>query len=91
LSVNLQNPVKARLLMKLKSSEAATELAGKLRDDAPHWLRLQDSNLVLCAERPDVETDGANLEARFDVPENSARLLLQRIAKTDAPAVLAEQ
>ena len=91
LSLSLQTPVKARLLVKLKSADAAQELAGKLRDDFAHWLHLQDSNVNFCAQRPEVDTDGENLEARFDVPENSARLLLQRIAKTDTLPALADR
>ena len=88
-SLTLQTPVKARLLVKLKTEEVARELADKLRDDAAHFLRLPDTELTLNAQRPEVTLDGANLEARFDVPENSARLLLQRIARTDAPSPLA--
>lgn len=91
LAVTLQNPVKARLLLKARSPDAARELAGKLRDDAPHWLHLENSEGTLCADRPEVDVDGVNLEARFDVPENSARLLLQRLAKTDGSPPLASR
>jgi hypothetical protein len=49
---------------------------------------MQDSDLFLHAQPPEVEIQGENLQLRFDVPENSARLLLRRIAKTDlVPAV----
>ncbi len=91
LSLSLQSPVKARLLVRLKSADAAADLAGKLRDDFTHWLRLQDSNVILCTQRPDVDLDGTNLEARFDMSEDSARLLLQRIAKTDTVPALADR
>jgi hypothetical protein len=48
-------------------------------------LRVQGADLLLYGQTPSVDAQGANLEVRFDVPENSARLLLQRLAKTDAP------
>jgi hypothetical protein len=38
-----------------------------------------------------VDVQGANVQVRFDVPENSARLVLQRLAKvTPAPTVAAD-
>jgi len=91
LALTLQNPVKAKLLLKLNSSERATELARNLHDDPQRWLRLPDSELLLYSQPPDIQRRGANLELRFTVPENSARLLLGRIAKTDAAAVLTAQ
>jgi hypothetical protein len=42
-------------------------------------------DLLLYAQPPEIDAQGANLQVRFDLPENSARLLLQRLAKTDAP------
>jgi hypothetical protein len=38
---------------------------------------------------PEVDSQGTDLQLRFDVPEGTARLLLQRIAKTDGPPALA--
>jgi hypothetical protein len=91
LALTLQNPVKAKLLLKLTSPERATELARNLHDDPQRWLRLPESELLLCSQPPDIQRRGTNLELRFTVPENSARLLLGRIAKTDAAAVLTAQ
>jgi hypothetical protein len=91
LALTLQNPVKAKLLLKLNSPERATELARNLHDDPQRWLRLPESELSLYSQPPDIQRRGANLELRFTVPENSARLLLGRIAKTDAAAVLTAQ
>ncbi|MEY2480970.1 MAG: hypothetical protein QOI04_1897 [Verrucomicrobiota bacterium] len=86
LAVTLQNPVKARLLLKLKSPESASMMQRELTNEPQRWLHLQDSDLLLYSETPAIDRQGANLELRFNVPENSARLLLQRIAKTDSPA-----
>jgi hypothetical protein len=38
---------------------------------------------MLYAQTPEVSRQAANLELHFVVPEETARLLLQRIAKTD--------
>src|ERR1700730_3167002 len=83
LALTLQNPVKARVLLKVKSAENASELARNLHNEPQKWLRLQDSNLMLYAQPPDVSRQAANLEAHFNVPDETARLLLQRISKTD--------
>jgi hypothetical protein len=91
LALTLQNPVKAKLLLKLNSPERATELARNLYNDPQRWLRLPESELLLYSQPPDIQRRGTNLELRFTVPENSARLLLERIAKTDAAAVLTAQ
>ncbi len=88
LALTLQNPVRAKLFLKLNSTQSASELARNLHNDPQRWLHLQDSDLLLYAQPPEVERQGANLELRFVVPENSARLLLQRIAKTN-PAEIA--
>ena len=45
LALTLQNPIKAKLLLKLNSSEAASQLALNLRKDPQRWLRLQDSDI----------------------------------------------
>ncbi len=91
LALTLQNPVKARLVVKAKSAADANDLTEKFRNDPSHWLRLEGTEVTLCTQRPEVDTDGPNVEARVDVPENSARLLLQRIAKTDGPPALADR
>jgi hypothetical protein len=88
LALTLQNPVKARLLLKLKSPESAAELARRLHDEPQRWLRLQDSDLLLYTQGPEINRQGANLELHFVVPENTARLLLQRIAKTDGTVAM---
>jgi len=88
LAVTLQNPVRAKLLLKLNSSETAADFARNLHDNPQRWLRFSDSELLLYSQPPEIQRQGiSNLELRFTVPENSARLLIERIAKTDAPAV----
>jgi hypothetical protein len=89
LAVNLQNPVKARVLIKVNSSKAASEVARNLHDHPQQWLQLPNSQLLLYSRPPEVQRSGSsNLELRFEVPENSARLLLERLAKTDAAQVV---
>jgi hypothetical protein len=88
-ALTLQNPVKARLLLRVNSPENAAELERKLHSEPQRWLQLQDSDLLLYAQPPEISRQGANLELHFVVPENSARLLLQRIAKTDGAAAVA--
>jgi hypothetical protein len=89
LAVTLQNPVKARLLLKTNSSKSAAELARNLHDDPQRWLRLADSELLLYSQPPEIQRQGdSNLELRFTVPENSARLLLERLAKADTGTVV---
>jgi hypothetical protein len=90
LAVTLQNPVKAKLLLKMSSSKSATEFARNLHDAPQQWLRLADSELLLYSQPPEIQRQGnSNLELRFAVPENSARLLFERIAKTDTTEVVA--
>lgn len=89
LSLTLQNPVKARLVLRCKSAAEAAELARRIKSEPQRWLRVQAPDIPLYAQPPEVDTDGTDLELRFDVPEKTARLLLQRIAKTDVPPALA--
>ena len=89
LALTLQNPVKAKLFLKLNSPQSASELARNLHNDPQRWLHLQDSDLLLYAQPPEIERQCTNLELRFIVPENSARLLLQRIAKTSSAEIAA--
>jgi len=85
LGVSLQTPAKARLLLRLPSENAASDLAKSIHDDPQRWLRIEQSDLPLFAAPPEINRQHVDLEIRFNIPENSARLLLQRIAKTDAP------
>jgi hypothetical protein len=90
LAVNLQNPVKARVLIKVNSTKTAADLARNLHDNPQQWLRLPDSQLLLYSQPLEVQRQGSsNVELRFVVPEDSARLLLERVAKTDAPQAVA--
>ena len=90
LAVNLQTPVKARVLIKVNSTKNAADLARNLHDNPQQWLRLPDSQLLLYSQPPEVQRQGtSNLELRFAVPEDSARLLLERLAKTDTPQAVA--
>ena len=92
LAVNLENPVKARILIKVNAPKNATDVARDLRSNPEQWLRLPDSPLLLYSQPPEIQTQGSsNLELRFTVPEDSARLLLERLAGTDVPeAAVAE-
>jgi len=86
LAVNLQNPVKARILIKVNAPKNATDLARDLRNNLEQWLRLPDSQLLLYSQPPEIQTQGSSdLELRFTMPEESARLLLERLAGTDVP------
>ena len=86
LAVSLQNPVKARILIKVNAPKNAADVARDLRANPQQWLRFPDSELLLYAQLPEIQTQGdSNLELRFTLPENSARLLVQRLAGTDVP------
>ena len=89
LSLTLKQPAKARLLIHSNTSAQATELAQRLHDEPQRWLHLQDSDLLLYEQPPEVNRQNEDLELRFTVPENSALLLLERLGKTDAAAVTA--
>jgi hypothetical protein len=91
LALTLQNPVRARLLLKLPSPERASQMARELHTEPQRWLRLQDSDLLLYAQPPEVTRDNANLELHFTVPESTARLLLQRIARSDVASAVVQQ
>ena len=86
LAVNLQNPVKARILIKVNAPKNATGLARDLRNNLEQWLRVPDSQLLLYSQPPEIQTQGgSNLELRFTMPQDSAHLLLERLAGTDLP------
>jgi len=88
--VNLQDPVKARVLIKVSAPKSADDLARSLHDKPQQWLQLPDSQLLLYSQPPEVLRHGeSNLELRFTVPADSARILLQRLAKTDTSAAMA--
>ncbi|MGC1321666.1 MAG: hypothetical protein WA849_05760 [Candidatus Udaeobacter sp.] len=90
LALTLQNPVKARILIKVNAPKNAAELARDLRSNPDQWLRLPDSPMLLYSQPPEIQTQGSsNLELRFTMPEDSARLLLERLAKMDTPAAVA--
>jgi hypothetical protein len=92
LAVNLQNPVKARILIKVNAPKTAADIARELRSNPEQWLRLPDSQRLLYSQPPEIQTQGnSNLELRFTMPDESARLLLERLAGTDVPeAAVAE-
>ncbi|HEY2102265.1 MAG TPA: hypothetical protein VGH08_03330 [Chthoniobacterales bacterium] len=85
LGLSLQSPIRARLLLKFSSEETASEIANNIRHDPQQWLHLDQSDLPLFTQPPEISRQHSNLELRFNMPENSARLFLQRIAKTDMP------
>ncbi len=86
LAVDLQNPVKARILIKVNAPKNAADLARNLRGNPQQWLRFPDSQLLLYSQSPEIQTQGdSNLELRFTMPEDSARLLVQRLAGMDVP------
>jgi hypothetical protein len=86
LAMNLQKPVKARILVKVNAPKNAADVARDLRSKLEQWLRLPDSPLLLYSQPPEIQTQGSsNLELRFTMPEDSARLLLERLAGTDVP------
>jgi hypothetical protein len=92
LALTLQNPIRARLLLRTPSPEAATQMAKALHDEPQRWLRLQGSDQVLATRTPEVIQQNHNLEIKFNVPESAARLLLQRIARIDSgPVTTAQQ
>lgn len=86
LAVSLSSPMKAHLVLEFDTVQAAEEMAKNIRADANRWLQFAQTDLKLTDQPPEIKVDGAKVDLHFSVPENSARLLLQRIAKTDAPA-----
>lgn len=84
LAMTLQNPVKAKLLVKTNPDKSAVEIARNLHDNPQDLLRLSDSKLLLFSQPPEIHRQGSsNLELRFTVPEDSARLLIERVARVD--------
>ena len=83
LSLTLQNPVKARLTLKAKSPQAAGELAARIRNEPQRLLKMADGDLLLFVQPPEVDVQGPDVQLRFDIPENAARLMLQRLAKAE--------
>jgi hypothetical protein len=64
----------------------AANVARDLRSNPEQWLRMPDSPLLLYSQLPEIQTQGnSNLELRFTMPEDSARLLLERLAGIDVP------
>ena len=89
LALSLNNPVKARLLLKAKTPEMASEMARSFHTEPQRWLHLQDSDLPLYSQPPEISRQAANIELHFNVPEDTAWMILQRIAKTDTNPVVA--
>ncbi len=86
LAVELQNPVKARILLKVNAPKSAADVERELRANPQQWLRLPDSQRLLYSQSPEIQRQGdSNLELRFTMPEDSARLLVQRLAGIDVP------
>ena len=82
LSLTLKNPAKARLLVRTKTTAAASELAQRLHDEPQRWLHVQDSDLLLYEQTPEINQQGQDIELRFNIPENTAFVLLERLGKT---------
>src|SRR5262249_14366920 len=90
LAVNLQDPVRARALIKVSAPKSANDLARNLHDKPQQWLQLPDSQLLLYNQATEVLRPGdVNRELRFTLPADSTRILLQRLAKTDTTATMA--
>jgi hypothetical protein len=91
IALTLQNPVRARLLLKMPSDDAATRMAKAFKDEPQRWLRLQDSDQALTSGAPEIVRQNNNLEVRFNVSEPAARLFLERIARVDSTPVTTAQ
>src|ERR1700747_3292673 len=50
LAVNLQNPIKAKILIKVNAPKSASDIARDLRTNPQQWLRLADSQLLLYSQ-----------------------------------------
>ncbi|PYK92778.1 MAG: hypothetical protein DME40_04460, partial [Verrucomicrobia bacterium] len=59
LGVSLQTPAKARLLLRLPSENAASDLAKSIHDDPQRWLRIEQSDLPLFAAPPEINRQHA--------------------------------
>ncbi len=91
LALTLQNPIRARLLLKTPSDEAATRMVKAFHDEPQRWLRLQNSDQALASGTPEIVRENNNLEVRFNVSEPAARLFLERIARIDSSPVTTAQ
>jgi len=91
LVLNLDNPVRAHLLIKAPAIDRAQQLAKALHDEPQRWLRFADSDLLLFAENPNISRQDTTVDLTFSMPETSARLLLQRLAKSDTSTVVASE
>lgn len=90
-SLSLQNPAKARLLLKLNSPEAATQFEKSLRDEPQRWLRMEDSDSLLFVQPPEIRREGENIDLRFVVSDANARIILERFAKTSSQTIAVTQ
>src|SRR5213079_1418098 len=66
LSLTLQSPVKARLILKTKTPEAAGELVARIRNEPQRLLKLAESDFLFYAQPPEVDVQGMNVQVRFD-------------------------
>lgn len=89
LGLSLQSPVKARLLLKFSSEQAASEMAQNIRDNPQRLLHLDQSDMPLFMQPPEITRQHSEVELHFNMPENTARVFLQRIAKTDTASASA--
>lgn len=90
-ALTLQSPVKARIILKTKTPQAAADLGARIRNEPQRLLKIADTELVLFVQPPEVEVQGAVVQLRFDVPENSSHTILQRVAKVNpVPTVAAD-
>ena len=62
-----------------------------MQTEPQRWLRMENSDTLLYAEPPEIQKQGANVELRFIVPDATARLLLERIAKASGSTVAVTQ
>jgi hypothetical protein len=60
-----------------------------LHDEPQRWLHLQDSDLLLYEQPPEITRQGQDVELRFNIPENSAFILLERLGRTGAAPITA--
>ncbi|HEX4664998.1 MAG TPA: hypothetical protein VH207_00255 [Chthoniobacterales bacterium] len=82
--MNLATPAKAHLFLKTTDEAKARELAAGLQNEPRRWLTLPGSDFVLTTEPPKVEQKNETLDLHFDIPDGTARLFLQRLARVEA-------
>ena len=83
--MNLAVPGKAHLVIRAADAAKAKSLAASLQNEPGRWLTIPESDFVVSSEAPKVEQKDETLDLHFDIPEGGARLLLQRLARVQAP------